>query len=115
MWHSFQGVTLTLLLDASLERIFSFFLLLSPILRELIQHSNFRVPHARPRCRETPRVQRATHACAKPLGTCADAVPAIANRLFAALPGAGVARFPVAASIRCKGGPVAPAVALVGA
>src|SRR5215475_3133251 len=47
MWHSFQGVTLTLLLDASLERIFSFFLLLSPIPRELIQHSNFLVLVAR--------------------------------------------------------------------
>src|SRR4029077_3053420 len=41
MWHSFQGMTLTLWLDAPLERIFSFFPLLSPIPRELIQHSNF--------------------------------------------------------------------------
>ena len=32
---------LTLWLDAPLERIFSFFPLLSPIPRELIQHSNF--------------------------------------------------------------------------
>src|SRR4029434_11302509 len=42
MSHSFQGVTRTILLDATLERIFSFFPLLSPIPRELIQHSDFR-------------------------------------------------------------------------
>src|SRR4029434_10496245 len=41
MSHSFQGVTLTILLDATLERIFSFFPLLSPIPRELIQHRDF--------------------------------------------------------------------------
>jgi hypothetical protein len=41
MWHSFQGVILTVLRDAPLERIFSFFPLLSPIPRELIQHSDF--------------------------------------------------------------------------
>ena len=35
-------MTLTVLLDATLERIFSIFPLLSPIPRELIQHSDFR-------------------------------------------------------------------------
>jgi hypothetical protein len=34
-------VTRTILLDATLERIFSFFPLLAPIPRELIQHSDF--------------------------------------------------------------------------
>ena len=34
-------MTRTILLDATLERIFSFFPLLSPIPRELIQHSDF--------------------------------------------------------------------------
>src|SRR5262252_2618170 len=41
MGHSFQGITLPVLLDATIERIFSIFPLLSPIPRELIQHSDF--------------------------------------------------------------------------
>src|SRR5215831_1494740 len=43
MGHSFQGITLPVLLDTTIERIFSIFPLLSPIPRELIQHSDF--PH----------------------------------------------------------------------
>src|SRR6266581_4948401 len=41
MWYSFQGSTLNVLLRDPLERIFSFFLSLSAIPRELIQHSDF--------------------------------------------------------------------------
>jgi hypothetical protein len=41
MWSSFQGSTLNVLLRDPLERIFSFFLSLSAIPRELIQHSDF--------------------------------------------------------------------------
>src|SRR5215475_8946659 len=41
MWSSFQGRTLNVLLRDPLERIFSFFLSLSAIPRELIQHSDF--------------------------------------------------------------------------
>src|SRR4029453_686394 len=40
MWYSFQGSTLNVLLRDPLERIFSFFLSLSAIPRELIQHSD---------------------------------------------------------------------------
>src|SRR5712691_7153127 len=43
MWYSFQGSTLNVLLRDPLERIFSFFLSLSAIPRELIQHSDFRL------------------------------------------------------------------------
>jgi IS1 family transposase len=41
MWSSFQGSILNVLLHDPLERIFSFFLSLSAIPRELIQHSDF--------------------------------------------------------------------------
>jgi hypothetical protein len=41
MWSSFQGSILHVLLRDPLERIFSFFLSLSAIPRELIQHSDF--------------------------------------------------------------------------
>src|SRR4030095_12254909 len=44
MWYSFQGSTLNVLLCDPLERIFSFFLSLSAIPRELIQHSDFQLP-----------------------------------------------------------------------
>src|SRR6266436_1226858 len=44
MWSSFQGSILHVLLRDPLERIFSFFLSLSAIPRELIQHSDFLSP-----------------------------------------------------------------------
>src|SRR4030095_4481436 len=47
MWYSFQGSTLNVLLRDPLERIFSFFLSLSAIPRELIQHSDSRVHFCR--------------------------------------------------------------------
>src|SRR2546427_4923113 len=43
MGYSFQGSTLNVLLRDPLERIFSFFLSLSALPRELIQHSDFRL------------------------------------------------------------------------
>src|SRR4030095_15368445 len=48
------------------------------------------------------------------LAPLADAVPAIANRVYETLPGAGRARFPVPAGLRLEASPVTPAVALVG-
>jgi hypothetical protein len=43
MWYAFQGSILNVLLRDPLERIFSFFLSLSALSRELIQHSDFLV------------------------------------------------------------------------
>jgi hypothetical protein len=40
MWYPFQGSTLNVLRRNPLERFFSFFLLLSAIPREIIQHSD---------------------------------------------------------------------------
>ena len=47
------------------------------------------------------------------LGPCADFVPAIADGVFEAFPGAGVTRFPVAAGVDFQRGPVATTVTLI--
>jgi hypothetical protein len=47
------------------------------------------------------------------LGLCADFVPAIADGIFEAFPGTGVACFLVAAGIGFQSGPVAPTVAFI--
>ena len=62
--------------------------------------------------RRTPRAALTARACAV-LGPRADVVPTIADRVFEALPGVGMARFPVAAGLRFQGRPITPPVALV--
>ena len=66
-------MTLTVLLDATIERIFSIFPLLSPIPRELIQHSDFPL---------TKILAAHIAGCLKEVGTAWDSVViAIPNEL----------------------------------